>query len=297
MKTYLRHSIENVIDIKELLALEYLDFNGKYKDYCEAHEFWEFCYVEEGELLHLTGPAEISLSRGQAILLPPSREHSYRQIQECRAFVICFGSPSQALHPLAADKFSLSEAQTSAMKIILQEAHSTFRMNDDDQLVVLDTPLFGGQQVIIAQLEYLLICAARRFSSEEDASIVFLNGKDFYADLVAILLRYFRQNVRNQLNLDTICRKMNYSRSFLCRTFKQQTGETLMACFNRLKIEEAQRMLQDTNLSPTRIAEELSFSDVKYFNSLFKKQTGYSPVAYRKKYHERKEDSKHDETH
>ena len=50
MKTYLRHSIENVIDIKELLALEYLDFNGKYKDYCEAHEFWEFCYVEENDL-------------------------------------------------------------------------------------------------------------------------------------------------------------------------------------------------------------------------------------------------------
>ena len=33
IKTYLRHKIENVIDIKELFALEYLDFDGKYKNY------------------------------------------------------------------------------------------------------------------------------------------------------------------------------------------------------------------------------------------------------------------------
>ena len=41
MKTYLRHKICNVIDIKDLIALEYLDFEGKYRDYVEAHDFWE----------------------------------------------------------------------------------------------------------------------------------------------------------------------------------------------------------------------------------------------------------------
>ena len=50
MKTYLRHKICNVIDIKELIALEYLDFEGKYRDYAEAHDFWELCYVTNGSI-------------------------------------------------------------------------------------------------------------------------------------------------------------------------------------------------------------------------------------------------------
>ena len=282
LKTYLRHSIENVIDIKELFALEYLDFKGKYKDYNESHEFWELCYVEQGELLLLTEFEKISLKSGEAILIPPSRHHSYKEIKECKAFVICFECPSHSLRPIGGEKFSFDSNQIGAIQIIIQEAKSSFEMNEDDQLVVVDSPLFGGQQVIIAQLEYLLICAARKFSSDENANIVFLSGKDFYADLVAVLLRYFRQNVRNRLDIEGICQKFNYSRSFLCRTFKEQTGETLIACFNRMKIEEAERMLRDTKISTTKIAEELSFSDVKYFGYIFKKQTGFSPAAYRK---------------
>ena len=49
MKTYLRHKSMNVIDIKELAALEYLDFEGKYGNYEEKHTFWELCYVVKGE--------------------------------------------------------------------------------------------------------------------------------------------------------------------------------------------------------------------------------------------------------
>ena len=50
MKTYLRHKSLNVIDIKELIALEYLDFEGTYKDYVEKHDFWEICYVKKGSI-------------------------------------------------------------------------------------------------------------------------------------------------------------------------------------------------------------------------------------------------------
>ena len=50
MKTYLRHRTLNVIDVKELIALEYLDFEGKYKDYSERHDFWELCYAESGDI-------------------------------------------------------------------------------------------------------------------------------------------------------------------------------------------------------------------------------------------------------
>ena len=53
-----------------------------------------------------------------------------------------------------------------------------------------------------------------------------------------------------------------------------------------MKIDEAIRMLKDTNISIMCIAEELGFSDVKYFGVLFKKRMGITPASYRKKYRE-----------
>ena len=60
MKTYLRHRIINVIDIKELMALEYLDLKGKYRDYSESHDFWELCYIQKGEFSLCIDNKEIS---------------------------------------------------------------------------------------------------------------------------------------------------------------------------------------------------------------------------------------------
>ena len=51
MKTYLRHKIQNVVDIKGLVALEYLDFEGKYGDYVESHDFWEIVYIDRGQII------------------------------------------------------------------------------------------------------------------------------------------------------------------------------------------------------------------------------------------------------
>lgn len=50
MKTYLRHKIANVIDVKELIALEFLDFEGKYKDYTEKHDFGSCAGYKRGKL-------------------------------------------------------------------------------------------------------------------------------------------------------------------------------------------------------------------------------------------------------
>ena len=69
MKTYLRHRIKNVIDIKELIALEYLDFEGKYKNYKEAHNFWELCFVLNGTVDLTLNEKQITLKKNHLISL------------------------------------------------------------------------------------------------------------------------------------------------------------------------------------------------------------------------------------
>ena len=284
MKTYLRHRIWNVLDVKELIALEYLDFEGKYRDYAERHDFWELCFVEKGEVtLSIEGEAQ-TLSEGELLLIAPNRTHAYASPvgNESRAFVICFACSSQALRPLEGVCFAVEGSMRDALRIVMEENRRTFCINEEEHLAVLPTPNFGGQQVILLQLEYLLICLLRRLSDEKNAGVVFLSGERFYADLVGVIMDFLARHVCEDLSLSDICKKMNYSRSFLCKTFKEQTGETLMACFNRLKVEEARRLLEESDWTITRISSYLGFSEVKYFGVLFKRYTKLSPSAYRK---------------
>ena len=284
MKTYLRHKIHNVISIKELAAMEYLDFAGKYKDYVDKHSFWEMCYVQSGQaMLNLEGEM-IPLKTGDVTFVPPDKTHVYTSEgeEESKVFVVCFETFSYDIKTLGGMVFTLDEGLRDCVHKIVDEYTHTFYMNKEDHLEVLKNPNFGGQQIIMLLLEYLIICLVRRLSVEKNPEVVFLNKDDFYAKLTEIIIDYFRTNVTSKLSLTDVCNKVNYSRSFLCKVFKEQTGETLSSYFNRLKINESKKLLEETGMSITNISKELGFSDVKYFGSLFKKTVGMTPSEYKR---------------
>ena len=285
MKTYLRHRIHNVVDIRELIALEYLDFEGKYQNYEETHDFWELCYIVHGSVTVYLDGMPIQMDADQLILLPPNRKHSFLSSggNDNSAFVICFDSFSQFLLPISSSVFCLNGHLCNCMKTIIDEASATFYINEKGLLDVTEFPLFGGQQAILSQLEYLLINMARQMSGEQNASIVFFQDENFHANLANVILRFLRKNIYKKLTLDDICERFNYSKAFLCKTFKAQIGETLIGCLNRLKIDEAKRLLSETDKSVTDIANSLGFQEIKYFDVVFKKFTGTTPIKYRNK--------------
>lgn len=62
--------------------------------------------------------------------------------------------------------------------------------------------------------------------------------------------------------------------------FKKETGFSIIEYFNKLKIEEAKKLIVERADSLTEIALKLGFEDYNYFSRLFKKHTGYSPKQY-----------------
>ena len=283
MKTYLRHRICNVIDIKELIALELLDFEGKYSDYEESHDFWELCFVTHGKIVVEIDKKDYTLFQNQLILISPNHRHAYHSDSgnANKAFVICFDSFSQSLEAISEYVFSLENVLLSCMNRIMSESKATFYMNDREHLEILDSPVFGGQQALLLQLEYLIISLIRLRSEKGSADIVFFSDENFHAELVSAILRFLRENVHKKISLEDICEKFSYSRSFICKTFKNQTGESLITCFNRLKAQKAAKYLSETTKSITDIALELGFRETKYFDTVFKIHYGISPVQYR----------------
>ena len=285
MKLYLKHRILNLIEIKELTAVEYLDFAGKYNNYLEKHDFWELCFVEKGKIELKIEDKSQTLEEESLILIPPDKNHSYHTAggDENKVFVICFQCFSQALRPLGGIKFDLEAETFSCMKKLISECLDTFLMDENELLKVVSTPVIGGQQMVILLIECLLINLLRTFSSKENSGIVFLNSENFYENLVDTVISFLAENVNKKLTLDEIGAKFSYSKSFLCKTFKNQTGCGIISYFNNLKVEEAKILLTETCRTVTAISYSLGFQEVKYFDYIFKKHTGLSPATFRQK--------------
>lgn len=68
----------------------------------------------------------------------------------------------------------------------------------------------------------------------------------------------------------------------LKRRFKSATGSTLIAYVQNLRIEEAKRFLETSDVSADDIAALVGYDNTAFFRRLFKRGTGLTPGAYRR---------------
>ena len=95
-------------------------------------------------------------------------------------------------------------------------------------------------------------------------------------------LRLIYDDEMESFNCHELAKKLNYSESYLRQIFKKVGKVSLQAKVNQIRLEKAKRLLRGTNESVTQIAFSVGFSDSNYFSTYFKKQTGLTPLAYRK---------------
>lgn len=97
------------------------------------------------------------------------------------------------------------------------------------------------------------------------------------------VLTKIRNDYSSQLTLETLALEAKLNPRYLCRAFKEATGRTPINYLNYYRIECAAEQLCISYISVTEIALSCGFSDISYFNRLFKRQKGVSPSAYRKR--------------
>ena len=94
---------------------------------------------------------------------------------------------------------------------------------------------------------------------------------------------YVYENFREKITMKDICSALGRTKSAICPAFKEKYGITVMDYLTELRIEEAKKMLTETDMSVHEISDEVGFSDTSYFSKVFLKSTGASPSHYRRK--------------
>ena len=119
---------------------------------------------------------------------------------------------------------------------------------------------------------------------ELSADVGLLNSKKNYIDESA---EYMRQNFFNsELSIDSLAKRANVSPAQYRRKFRQLYGESPKQYLDSLRFNYAKSLLETGYFSQKEVAFRCGFSDVVYFRTAFKKETGKSVKEYLKDLYE-----------
>ncbi|MEI2399729.1 response regulator transcription factor [Paenibacillus phytohabitans] len=99
---------------------------------------------------------------------------------------------------------------------------------------------------------------------------------------VAEAKRYVMNHIGEKVGMDEMARRLGLNPTHFSRLFKIETGLTYIEFVTKLKMERAQELLNQTNITIVDIAEQLGYDNVSYFIKLFRNFSGMTPVEYRK---------------
>ena len=98
------------------------------------------------------------------------------------------------------------------------------------------------------------------------------------------LLTWMRQNAGRDLALADIARHAGMSVRTLNRRFRDQVGTTPLRWLHRIRVHQAQHLLETTAHPVDRVATQVGFGSVTAFRDRFRRITGTSPQAYRRSF-------------
>ncbi|AQR98182.1 MULTISPECIES: response regulator transcription factor [Clostridium] len=109
--------------------------------------------------------------------------------------------------------------------------------------------------------------------------------KNKYSKKVSDSIEYINRNLFNQsLNLADIAENINVHKVYLCRIFKEETGENVTKYILKARIEKSKEIIISTNYKLYEISDKLGFNSPQQFSILFKKVTGITPNQFRDSY-------------
>lgn len=90
---------------------------------------------------------------------------------------------------------------------------------------------------------------------------------------------------RENIRIADLAAQYHYNAGYLSEIFHRETGMTIVAYLQHLRIEEAKRLLLTTDYHIDTIATLSGFGDAKYFMKVFKRTTNVTPTEYRYSYY------------
>lgn len=284
---YIKTTLKEELIVKKIVTVHYFEYAKDYLFEGEKHDFWEFLYVDKGEVEVMADACGYKLKQGEMIFHKPNEFHNVWANGKVapNLIVISFECKSKKMDYFKGKILLLENQERNLLAQIIQESREAFLSPLDDptleRLEKRPKPRLGSEHLIKINLEQMLINLIRKGESihkEKKLSSSVKERSD--GDMVKKAIAYLEENVCHHITFEDVCRYLSLSRTSLKVMFKETTNSSVMEYYNKLKIAEAKRMIREGMNNFTKIADSLGYASIHYFSRHFKKATGMTPSEY-----------------
>lgn len=141
-----------------------------------------------------------------------------------------------------------------------------------------------GYQLFIKMSLCRFFAHILRFSPELITSQTTSHQQNNNSQMIKKALKYLSLHYKEKILLADLSFHFNLSIQHFCRLFKSYTGKTFSDYLSDLRLEQANRLLLETDLPITQIPELVGICNSNYFARIYKKKYGISPSKRRNGY-------------
>lgn len=170
-------------------------------------------------------------------------------------------------------QISDQEDMDGLIHILRENPHLTLSSPDEIAEYAADIPLKSNAQ----------IKAAAKIMEACTFYVLLKNAISVKRDnFIRNMDQYLLEHLSEDLSVNAICSALGISKTKLYQSCDVYYGCGIAEHIRYLRIEKAKKLLLETEIPVTAIADEVGFCDYNYFCRVFKKEAGISAKKYRR---------------
>lgn len=243
------------------------------------HPEYELTYIVKGSGYRIVGNSYEQYSDGDLVLLGSNLPHTWTSKPDntfaSEAIVIQFSSefitPFLVLH------------ESNQIKQLLEHSDRGLRIAVDEMLVsnIMELPKIQGMDRVLKLIWILEEITKRQcdYIAPNTFHNVVSKKNEFRINKACTFLQ---NNFNQKISLKQVADLIYLTESNFCKFFKKATGKTYSDYLNELRINEACRMLVQTEQTINEISYACGFETLSYFNRVFLFKKAITPSTFRK---------------
>lgn len=241
------------------------------------HDFFFILALQKGSGMHEIDFTKFTVKDNSVFLLRPGQVHQLHLKADATGYLMEFNAEfyhteekaaSQRLRKASNRNFcALDAGGFEKLQAVLLYIFREFTDQEE-----------GSLDIIKANLDILFIELLRQSRNTENSAA---DNTPYEQERLEEFLGMLEMHITQQKQVAYYTKLMHLSAYQLNGITKATVGKTSSALINDHIILEAKRQLLATSNQVKDIADQLGYEDVSYFIRFFRKQTGYSPEAFR----------------
>ncbi|HEX8746587.1 MAG TPA: helix-turn-helix domain-containing protein [Pyrinomonadaceae bacterium] len=245
----------------------------------EVRSDYAVIFPLEGRLIATVAGAEMEAGHASALLINPGGTFSAASREEAAVLMLTL-TPVFVLGLAVRLRLTLSGATI---------VFSSEMIEGDARLAQLARDLTGelmeeeaGQDVVItAQVEQALVHLLRHHANVRRSDELELSRVGLVDRRIRRAVEMMHAHMDRDLSIEELASAAYLSPFHFARLFKKLTGASPHAYLASLRVERAQQLLAETDLSISELSARVGYSSPSHFSKAFRQATGLTPRTFR----------------